>query len=181
MQRYVIIQYHSESFPYYIHADILEKHRPSRALCIDGFNASTQTFISLPIKDLFLRAVYLHLKYIEGGYKNVIPSMRSQGMNQIVVLILEHCLDIEFLFDGTFTNSNVDMLHTKTVFSNLGTVRLHQMHGLREVFHDPSSQCSLERLQELSIDSCNQLYNTSFPRNSNLCSLKVLKLEFAQC
>ncbi|XP_047178789.1 LOW QUALITY PROTEIN: disease resistance protein RPS2-like [Vigna umbellata] len=176
LQRYVIIQYHSESFSYYIHADILEKHRPSRALCIEGFNASTQTFISLPIKDLFMRAVYLHLKYIEGGYKNVIPSMRSQGMNQIVALILEHCLDIEFLFDGTFTNNNVDVLHTKTVFSNLCTVRLHQMHGLREVFHDPSSQCSLEKLEELSIDSCNQLYNISFPRNSNLCSLKELRI-----
>jgi len=178
LQRYVIIQYRSESCPHYMHADVLEKHRPSRALCIDGFNASTQTFISLPNKNLFLRAVYLHLKYIEGGYKNVIPSMRSQGMNQIVALILEHCHDIEFLFDGTaISNSNVDMLHTKTVFSNLGTVRLHQMQGLREVFHDPSSQCSLEKLEELSIESCNQLSNISFPKNSNLCSLKVLRIK----
>ncbi|QCE01094.1 disease resistance protein RPS5 [Vigna unguiculata] len=153
LQRYVIIQYRSESCPHYMHADVLEKHRPSRALCIDGFNASTQTFISLPNKNLFLRAVYLHLKYIEGGYKNVIPSMRSQGMNQIVALILEHCHDIEFLFDGTaITNNNVDMLHTKTVFSNL------------------------ENLQELVINNCKKLYSISFPRNSKLCSLKELRI-----
>ena len=70
--------------PWYGLIDILEEHRPCRALCIDGFNASVQSFISLPIKDFFQKAEYLELRDIKGGYKNVIPSMDPQGMNHLI-------------------------------------------------------------------------------------------------
>lgn len=163
---------------------ILEKHGPSRALCIEGFDASAQSFTSLPIKDLFIRAESLQLMHLQGGYKNVIPTMDQQGMNELVFLILEYCSEIECLFDNTFiSNTNnpyVDWLKREAVFSSLVILRLHHMNGLREVFRDPSSQCSLKNLEEIRIENCIQLYNISFPKNAKLCSLKFLKIERCQ-
>ncbi|RZB75715.1 Disease resistance protein [Glycine soja] len=169
LQRYVIVLDH-RPYSFHLKTEIMEEHRPSRALYINGLNASTQRFISLPIMDLFLRAEYLHLKHLKGGYKNLIPSMDQQGMNQLIALVLEYSLDIEYLFDST-------MITTKDVFlSKLVTLRLNGMHGLQEVFHDQFSLCSLENLQELIIENCAQLYSISFPRYSNLCSIKVLRI-----
>ncbi|TKY56619.1 Disease resistance protein [Spatholobus suberectus] len=177
LQRYVIVQFPPDSS--YWHPEyVLEEHRPSRALCIDGFNVSAQSFISLPIKDLFRRVEYLHLRDLRGGYKNVIPSMDPQGMNQLIVLILDACGEIECLFDSIITtNTNVDLLQTEVVFSGLVTLRLGRMHSLQEVFRDPSSRCSLKNLQELKLSYCNELYSISFPRNSKLCNLKEMSIQ----
>ncbi|RDX67494.1 Disease resistance protein, partial [Mucuna pruriens] len=173
LKRYNITQTHNE-----VNNDSLNKCRPSRSLCMDGFNASAQNFTSLPIKNLFVKAEYLYLERLCGGYKNVIPSMDPQGMNELNFLILFSCGEIECLFDSTIiTNSNVDMLQTK-VFSNLTDLKLACLDSLREVFHDPSSRCSLENLQELWITECQQLYNISFPRNSKLCCLKEITISW---
>ncbi|KAL2329592.1 hypothetical protein Fmac_017173 [Flemingia macrophylla] len=121
--------------------------KPSRALSIDGFNASAQSFKSLPIKDLFLRAEYLDLINLKGGYKNLIPCMdpEGQGMNHLIVLKLHTCLEMECLFD----NANVGLLHTQVVFSNLVELVLHNMDSLREVFHDFFSQCFPKNREEI--------------------------------
>ncbi|KAG4966473.1 Disease resistance protein [Glycine max] len=153
--------------------EILEEHRPCRALCIDGFNASVQSFISLPIKDFFQKAEYLQLENLEGGYENVIPSMVPQGMNHLTFLILEDCPEIKCVFDST----NVDLLQTEDAFSSLVILCLSELDNLEEVFNDPSSRCSLKSLEELTIKRCRQLYNISFPKNSKLCHLKFLRIE----
>ncbi|RDX98021.1 Disease resistance protein, partial [Mucuna pruriens] len=172
LKRYIIIQ-SDDVFG----NNILEKDRPSRGLCMDGFNASAQNFVSLPIKNLFVRAEYLHLARLCGGYKNVIPSMDPQGMNELILLFLESCGEIECLFDSNIiTNSNVDMLQTEVVFSNLTVLNLYDLDSLREVFHDTSSRCSLENLQQLKIEYCKQLYYISFPRNSKLYRLKEISI-----
>ncbi|KAG4966467.1 hypothetical protein JHK85_041442 [Glycine max] len=169
LERYVLIY---KMYPWHLPTDMLEEHRPTRALCIDGFNASVQSFISLPIKDFFQKAEYLELRYLKGGYKNVIPSMDPQGMNHLIFLKLEYCPEIECLFDST----NVDPLQTEDAFFSLVILRLSQLDNLEEVFHDPSSRCSLKSLEILNIDYCRQLYNISFPKNSKLCHLKVLRI-----
>ncbi|TKY49853.1 disease resistance protein [Spatholobus suberectus] len=174
LRRYVIIHDRSDKISYLL-PSILEGRRPSRALCVDGFNAPVQSFISLPIKDLFLRAEYLHFKDLQGGYKNVIPFMDQEAMNQLIILFLEHCPEIECLFDSTIiSNTNVDLLQTEAAFSNLATLILLCMDSLQKVFHDPSLRCSLNNLQQLLLRDCKELYSVSFPRNSKLCSLKVL-------
>ncbi|KAL2584859.1 hypothetical protein AAZV13_14G153200 [Glycine max] len=152
---------------------ILEEHRPCRALCVEGFNASVQSFISLPIKDFFQKAEHLHLMHLEGGYENVIPSMDPQGMNHLIFLILEYCPEIKCVFDST----NADLLQTEDAFSSLVILSLLGLDNLEEVFHDPSSRCSLKSLEKLTIQSCRQLYNISFPKNSKLCHLKFLTIE----
>ncbi|KAG4955077.1 hypothetical protein JHK87_040671 [Glycine soja] len=167
LERYVLIY---KMDPWDLPTDMLEEHRPTRALCIDGFNASVQSFISLPIKDFFQKAEYLHLENLEGGYENVIPSMDPQGMNHLIFLILEYCPEIKCVFDGT-------TMQTEDAFSSLVILRLYVLGNLEEVFHDPSSRCSLKCLEELTIKSCRQLYNISFPKNSKLCHLKVLTID----
>ncbi|KAH1214497.1 Disease resistance protein [Glycine max] len=169
LERYVL------NFKMYsqIWTDMMEEHRPCRALCINGFNASVQSFISLPIKDFFQKAEYLHLEHLKGGYENVIPSMDPQGMNHLIFLILEYCPEIKCVFDST----NVDLLQTEDAFSSLVILRLRVLDNLEEVFNDPSSRCSLKSLEELSIESCRQLYNISFPKNSKLCHLKFLTID----
>ncbi|KAG5122711.1 hypothetical protein JHK84_041051 [Glycine max] len=163
LERYVLI------YKTYPRTDRLEEHRPTRALCTRGFNASVQSFISLPIKDFFQKAEYLHLEHLEGGYKNVIPSMDPQGMNHLIFLFLEYCPEIKCVFDGT-------TMQTEDAFSSLVILSLSQLHNLEEVFNDPSSRCSLKCLEELTIKSCRQLYNISFPKNSKLCHLKFLTI-----
>ncbi|KAG4963974.1 hypothetical protein JHK86_040842 [Glycine max] len=168
LERYVLIfKMYSRSW-----TDMMEEHRPTRVLRIDGFNASVQSFISLPIKDFFQKAEYLHLKNLKGGYENVIPSMDPQGMNHLIFLLLRHCPEIKCVFDST----NVDLLQTEDAFSSLVILRLSQLDNLEEVFHDPSSRCSLKSLEILNIDDCRQLYNISFPKNSKLCHLKDLTI-----
>ncbi|RDX95483.1 Disease resistance protein, partial [Mucuna pruriens] len=164
LQRYVIIQRNNPTLD-----ATLEIDRPSRGLLMENFNASAQNFIWLPIKNLFVRAEYLSLKWLWGGYKNLIPSMDPQGMNQLIFLYLKSCVEIECLFDST-------MLQTEAVFSNLSVLSLHDLYSLREVFYDPSSRCSLENLQQLWIRDCEQLYNISFPRNSKLSRLKEISI-----
>ncbi|RZB69997.1 disease resistance protein At4g27190-like [Glycine soja] len=171
LRRYVIIQHHAESYPLHQQTDILEEHRLGRALCIDGFNASAQSFISLPIKDLFLRAEYLHLERLRGGYENVIPSFRDpEGMNQLIVLILKFCPEIECIFDNTIiTNTNV--------FSCLVTLGLYDMDSLKEVFPRNSKLCCLKVLR---IERCPMLTSLFMP--SIVQTLEVLEnLEISYC
>ncbi|RDX89734.1 Disease resistance protein, partial [Mucuna pruriens] len=173
LQRYIITQTH-----YTFENDFWDSRRPSRSLWMYGFNASAQNFLSLPIKNLFARAQHLYLVGLCEGYKNVIPSMDPQDMNELILLFLKSCGEIECLFDSTIiTNSIVDMLQTEAVFSNLSVLKLHDLESLQEVFHDPSSLCSLENLQKLWIEECQQLYNISFPRNSKLCCLKEITID----
>ncbi|KAG4966482.1 hypothetical protein GLYMA_14G206500v4 [Glycine max] len=172
LRRYVIIQFTKESDRYFFFFQwsyFFRKQRPSRVLCIEGFNASVQSFISLPIKDFFQKAEYLELRHLKGGYKNVIPSMDPQGMNHLIFLILEYCPEIKCVFDGT-------TMQTEDAFSSLVILRLYELDNLEEVFHDPSSRCSLKSLEELTLESCRQLYNISFPKNSKLCHLKSLRI-----
>ncbi|XP_028198751.1 putative disease resistance protein At5g05400 isoform X4 [Glycine soja] len=171
LERYVLI-YNMDPLYSLSWMEILEEHRPCRALCTRGFNASVQSFISLPIKDFFQKAEYLHLEHLKGGYENVIPSIVPQGMNHLIFLKLESCPEIECVFDST----NVDLLQTEDAFSSLVILILSELDNLQEVFDDPSSRCSLKSLEELTIWSCRQLYNISFPKNSKLCHLKVLTI-----
>ncbi|XP_029124523.1 probable disease resistance protein At4g27220 isoform X2 [Cajanus cajan] len=173
LRKYVVVHNYTDILSQLLY--YLEEHRPSRALCIDGFNAPAQSFISLPINDLFVRANILCLSNLEGGYKNVIPSMDSQGMNQLILLMLSRCRDIECLFESTITtDTNVYMLQTEVVFSSLVIIYLYFLDSLYKVFHD---RCSLKNLEELYISHCPQLYNISFPRNSKLCNLKELRID----
>ncbi|KAL2975925.1 hypothetical protein AAZX31_14G190100 [Glycine max] len=169
LERYVLIY---KMDPWQLRTGMLEEHRPCRALCINGFNGSVQSFISLPIKDFFQKAEYLQLENLEGGYENVIPSMVPQGMNHLTFLILEDCPEIKCVFDST----NVDLLQTEDAFSSLVILCLSELDNLEEVFNDPSSRCSLKSLEELTIKRCRQLYNISFPKNSKLCHLKFLRI-----
>ncbi|XP_028200775.1 probable disease resistance protein At4g27220 isoform X1 [Glycine soja] len=159
--------------PFYLGMEIMEEHRPCRALCTRAFNASVQSFISLPIKDFFQKAEYLQLENLKGGYENVIPSMVPQGMNHLTFLFLEDCPEIKCVFDST----NVDLLQTEDAFSSLVILCLSELDNLEEVFNDPSSRCSLKSLEELTIKRCRQLYNISFPKNSKLCHLKFLTID----
>nr|ATO98346.1 putative disease resistance protein [Glycine max] len=170
LERYVLIY---KMDPWQLRTDMLEEHRPTRALCVEGFNASVQSFISLPIKDFFQKAEYLHLRHLEGGYEDVLPSMDPQGMNHLIFLFLDYCREIKCVFDST----NADLLQTEDAFSSLVSLRLSDLDNLEEVFHDPSSRCSLKSLEQIYIESCRQLYNISFPKNSKLCHLKFLGIE----
>ncbi|KAL2329593.1 hypothetical protein Fmac_017174 [Flemingia macrophylla] len=145
--------------------------KPSRALSVNGFNASAQSFISLPIKDLFLRAEYLDLNNLKGGYKNLIPCMDPQGMNQLIVLKLNTCLEMECLFD----NTNVGLLHTQVVFANLVELVLYDMDSLRGVFHDYFSQCFPKNGEEIEEG------NVSDQNHTNLTLSKLRRLEIVGC
>ncbi|KAL2317392.1 hypothetical protein Fmac_031268 [Flemingia macrophylla] len=142
------------------------RHRPSRALRIDSFDVPAK------MNDLFLRAEFLYLENLVGGYKNIIPSMDPKGMNQLTDLALDDCGEIECLFD------NVDMLEIELVFSSLLTILLVGLYNLRQVFNGSYSRCFLKELQEIHITNCQQLYNISFPRNSKLCNLKKMTINY---
>jgi len=180
LQRYVIMSgYFFSHKHHYCRGDlmIMKKYAQSRSLLIDGFDVGAQSFISSPIKDLFIRAEYLNLRNLQGDYKNIIPSMDPQGMNQLIALKLEDCRKIECLIDSTI-NSNISfgLLQTEVVFSTLVYLSLVGLDNLREVFCDPSSRCSLKNLEELSINRCDKLISVSFPVSSKLCNLKVLSI-----
>jgi len=174
LQRYVIIcsKYYKN-----FHNTTMKKYAQSRSLFIDRFDVTAQNFISLPIRDLFIRAEFLNLGNLRGDYKNIIPSMDPQGMNQLTALELRQCEKIKCLVDSTInTNISVDFLQTEVVFSKLEYLRLESLCSLQEVFCDPSLRCSLKNLQELLILNCSKLNSISFPRKSKLCNLKVLSI-----
>ncbi|KAI4307959.1 hypothetical protein L6164_031083 [Bauhinia variegata] len=179
LQRYAIgcttrAIYSFSSNPY----EFLEKHMPARALCLEDFDVSSPNHSSSSIKDLLPRAESLHLRYLNGGYKNIIPSVDKSGMNHLVGLILESCSEIECLVDSNRnTNPHMNLFPKEAVFSELVAIRLQHMNRLEEVFRDPSSLCSLKNLQEVIANYCPRLYSISFPMNSNLSSLKILRLE----
>jgi len=70
-----------------------------RALFINWANACG--FLSLVTEDFFIRVKYLGLRYFMEDYKNIIPSIDPQSMNQLIVLSLEKCLKIKYLIDIT--------------------------------------------------------------------------------
>jgi len=148
---------------------IMKKYAKSRSLLIDKFDVAAQNFVSLPIKDLFLRAEFLHLEDLKGNFKNIIPSMDPQGMNHLTALRLKNCKKIECLVDSTMNTSN-------SVFSKLVYLSLESLCSLQEVFCDPSSRCFLENLGKLLIQNCSKLKSISFLRKSKLCNLKVLSI-----
>ncbi|KAK7372244.1 hypothetical protein VNO80_05618 [Phaseolus coccineus] len=166
LQRYAIVN--TQHFP-----TTMKKYAQSRGLVINEFDVTAQNFISLPIKDLFIRAEFLHLRNLGGDFKNIIPSMDQQGMNHLIALELLWCKKIECLID---TNNNIDFLQPEFVFPKLVYLRLESLCNLGEVFCDPSSRCSLENLGEILIKDCRKLNRISFPRKSKLCNLKVLSI-----
>ncbi|KAJ1389582.1 P-loop containing nucleoside triphosphate hydrolase [Sesbania bispinosa] len=171
LQRYVIVcDKFRENCRFLIDA-YLEDHVPSRALCIDRFDASALIHESSSIKDLFLRAEHLYLGHLQGGCKNIIPQMDQGGMTELIGLILESCSEIECLIDTT-SHTNLP------AFFELVTLKLIWMDGLKEVICDPTSQCCLEKLEDLQIEYCVQLNSISFPRKSNMCNLKILRLQW---
>ncbi|XP_014522415.1 probable disease resistance protein At4g27220, partial [Vigna radiata var. radiata] len=175
LQRYVIQSGHYQYS--YETTVILEKYGQIRSLLINRFDVVAQRFASLAIKDLFIRAEFLCLTNLMGDYKNIIPSMDPQGMNQLIALQLQHCKEIECLIDGTINNrTSFGLLQTEVVFSTLVYLSLVDLPKLRELFCDPSSRCCLQNLEELEINMCNELYSISFPRNSKLCNLKVVSI-----
>ncbi|GAU12421.1 hypothetical protein TSUD_253720 [Trifolium subterraneum] len=62
--------------------------------------------------------------------------MDQGGMTELIGLILESCSDIECLLDTTDTNL--------PAFFELVTLKLIWMNGLKQVFYDPTSQCTLK-------------------------------------
>ncbi|ESW14004.1 hypothetical protein PHAVU_008G244900, partial [Phaseolus vulgaris] len=167
LQRYAIINCHSSRS----WDPALKKYAQSRGLLIHDFDVTVQKFISLPIKNLFIRAEFLHLRNLGGDFKNIIPSMDPKGMNHLITLKLRECEKIECLIDNTMNTNN-------SVFSKLVYLSLEWLCSLLEVFCDPSSRCSLENLEELLIKYCRQLNSISFPRKSKLCNLKVLLISY---
>ncbi|KAI4306142.1 hypothetical protein L6164_029444 [Bauhinia variegata] len=159
--------------------EFLEKYKPTRALCIEKFDVSSPSYAapSSSIRDLLPRAESLHLRHLEGGHKNIIPCMDKAGMNHLIGLILESCSEMECLVDSRNTNPHMNLSPKEAVFSELVAIRLQHMNRLEELFRDPSSSCSLKNLQEVRINYCPKLYSISFPRYSNLSSLKILRLE----
>ncbi|ESW14006.1 hypothetical protein PHAVU_008G245100, partial [Phaseolus vulgaris] len=147
----------------------MKKYAQSRGLFIDEFDVTAENFMSLPIKDLFIRAEFLHLRNLRGDFKNIIPSMDPQGMNHLITLQLVCCEKIECLIDNTMNTYN-------SVFSKLVYLRLERLCSLREFFCDPSSRCFLKNLGELLIKDCSKLSSISFSRKSKLCNLKVLSI-----
>jgi len=170
LQRYVIIN--NDIYDVFENTEVMKTYAQSRSLLIDKFDVAAQHFKSSPIKDLFIRAEFLHLGNLQGDYKNIIPSMDPQGMNQLTALTLQHCEKIDCLID----TSSVDFLQTEVVFSKLIYLRLESLCSLQEVFCDPSSRCSLKNLGELLIKDCSKLNSIPFPRKSKLCNLKVLSI-----
>ena len=171
LQRYVIVCDKFRENCRFLIDGYLEDHVPSRDLCIEGFDASGLIHDSSSIKDFFLRAEHLYLGHLRGGCKNIIPHMDHGGMTELIGLILESCSEIECLVDTT--------LHTNLLaFFELVTLKLIWMNGLVEVFRDPTSQCSLEKLEDLQIEYCVQLHSISFPSKAKMRNLKILRLQW---
>ncbi|KAI4308415.1 hypothetical protein L6164_031493 [Bauhinia variegata] len=142
-------------------------------LSIDRFDPSSS---NATFKNLVGRAEYLHLKDIRGGYKNIVPDVvvAIGGKNQWSKLSLNYCNDIECLFDAA--NINVSS-QDASILSALVELRVSDMDNLRELFHGtPPNSCSFEKLEKLSVQSCNQLHGILFVGNLNLRSLKVVEV-----
>ncbi|KAK7391148.1 hypothetical protein VNO78_19556 [Psophocarpus tetragonolobus] len=170
LDRYVIVcDKFRENCRFLIDA-YLEDHVPSKALCIDKCDASALIHDSSPIKELFQRAEHLYLGHLKGHCKNIIPHMDQRGMTKVIGLILESCSQIECLLD---LDNDIHL----PAFSDLVTLKLIWMDGLKEVFRETTSQCSLENLEDLQIEYCEQLNSISFPRKSNMNNLKILRLQ----
>ncbi|ESW14030.1 hypothetical protein PHAVU_008G247000 [Phaseolus vulgaris] len=169
LQRYVIRNTSYSFGDEFDNTTIMKKYAQYRSLLLDKFDVPAQNFISLPIKDLFMRAEFLHLEDLKGNFKNIIPSMDQRGMNQLNALRLKYCKKIECLIDSTMNTSN-------NVFSKLGYLSLESLRSLQKIFCDPSSRCFLENLRELLIKDCSKLNNISFLRKSKLCNLKVISI-----
>ncbi|ESW13999.1 hypothetical protein PHAVU_008G244500, partial [Phaseolus vulgaris] len=160
LQRYAIINYHSSR---YWDVPTLKKYAESRGLLIHDFDVIVQKNLSLPIKDLFIRAEFLYLRNLGGDFKNIIPSMDPQGMNHLITLQLEWCEKIECLIDNTMNTSN-----SNSVFSKLVYLSLERLCSLRQVWKG--------YLGKLLIEDCSKLSSISFSRKSKLCNLKVLSI-----
>ncbi|KAI4305915.1 hypothetical protein L6164_029242 [Bauhinia variegata] len=177
LNRYAIVR--AKTKINYFESDLynfLATHGPSRALCLENFDSSPRSFESSSLtKNLFQRAEGLYLQHLQGGCKNIIPNMDRRGMNQLIGLVLDSCLEIECLFDIA---SN--LFKGRPAFSKLVFLRLIKMEGLIQVFCGGASGCTLEKLEELRIEDCGRLRSMSFPRGPNLCKLRMVRLHECQ-
>ncbi|KAJ7949635.1 Disease resistance protein [Quillaja saponaria] len=151
----------------------------SRSLYVTSFDTSTPNTSS--IKKLIQRAENLCLRKLQ-SCKNIIPNMDTQlkGMNDLIVLMLDSCSEMECLIDTTSTTVSSFQVAAVYAFSNLVILRLSHMHDFVELYHGPTPQCFLEKLEEIHLSYCPGLSSILFPRKLNLCSLKVMEVEYCE-
>ncbi|KAF7833304.1 putative disease resistance protein [Senna tora] len=125
------------------------------------------------IKDLLRRAEDVYLGFHQGCCKNIIPELVQTvgGMNELTKLRLYACSEIECLIDTSSYSFQVDVVYPKLV-----NLVLENMENLSELICGPSLVYFFENLEEVHLTHCFQL-RSIFPKECNLCSLNVLKLE----
>ncbi|XP_019465447.1 PREDICTED: uncharacterized protein LOC109363647 [Lupinus angustifolius] len=164
--------YQSETFPtlnrYHLQQGEADA---SRAKCVRLRNidalVSEATF-----KYLIKGAEILHLKEIQGGWRNLIPEI-VPSMNDVVELCLESCSNVECLVN---TQS-----HVVSAFSKLVELKLSCMDNLKQLCSGEDHPSDfLKSLNRLSIEHCVHLQGILFKSKVNLCNLKSINLFHCQ-
>ncbi|KAI4332285.1 hypothetical protein L6164_017207 [Bauhinia variegata] len=163
LQRYVIeFDGPRDWFSRTINKDLIR-----RALYFESIHISS---LSASIKNLLQKAEYVDFDIFHGDCQNFVPNVVRAvgGMKDLVVLIIESCLEMECFVDATSNQVDVEL-------PMLVGLHLGNMKNLKEVCRGPPPVGFFEKLEELYIEDCEQLHSI-FPREFKLPKLKILKI-----
>jgi len=144
--------------------------RPERTpqLAVHDFDISK---LRASERNLFQLSESVRMKRVYGGCKNIVPDMVGVVgvMNSLTFLSLEHCQEIEYIFDATSV-FGVDLLVPK--FAEL---HLKSLENLKELCRGSPLQVLhfFEKISILVISKCWQLKNL-FPPECQLRNLTRL-------
>ncbi|XP_027337501.1 disease resistance protein At4g27190-like [Abrus precatorius] len=130
-------------------------------------------FSEVTFKHLVQTSELLHLREIEGEWRNLIPDIvtMDRGMNDLIELYLSESPQLRCLIDTTRIDS-----HRRSFFSKLIELRLRAMDNFEELCNGPFPFDFLNNLQGLVISDCINLRSILFKSKLNLCYLKTIDL-----
>jgi len=129
-------------------------------------------FSEATLKYLMQTTELLQLEIFNKECRNLMPEIvpTDQGMNDLIELNLKYAPQLQCLVDTEHVGSQIP-----NVFSKLVVLHLEGMGNLEELCNGPISFDSMNNLEELAIEDCENL-RSLFKCSLNLFNLKTIKL-----
>ncbi|KAH9696762.1 nb-arc domain-containing protein [Citrus sinensis] len=146
-------------------------YRGTRCLCIENNHKATLVIFSA----LYLELENLYLKRVRGCH-NIVPSIDERGLNELTVLNVNYCEDLECIMDAS--KSPHGKSGNPVMLSRLAELSMWELPELKWIWKAPAQHViGLQSLTKLSVSRCNNLtYIFTLSQARSLVQLKTLEV-----